>query len=74
MNKTRISWTDLTWNPVSGCSKVSPGCQNCYAEAGAWIGTTEMSSSVMSMAHEVYGEPGIERTECDVYKESIGRE
>lgn len=33
MNKTGISWTDLTWNPVSGCSKVSPGCQNCYAEA-----------------------------------------
>jgi len=35
MNKTGISWTDLTWNPVSGCSKVSPGCQNCYAEAWA---------------------------------------
>ena len=33
MNKTGISWTDLTWNPVSGCTKVSPGCQNCYAEA-----------------------------------------
>ena len=33
MNKTGISWTDLTWNPVSGCDKVSPGCQNCYAEA-----------------------------------------
>ena len=32
MNKTEISWTDLTWNPVTGCSKVSPGCQNCYAE------------------------------------------
>jgi protein gp37 len=35
MNKTGISWTDLTWNPVSGCTKVSPGCQNCYAEAWA---------------------------------------
>ena len=33
MNRTGISWTDLTWNPVSGCDKVSPGCQNCYAEA-----------------------------------------
>lgn len=32
MNETSISWTDITWNPVSGCSKVSPGCQNCYAE------------------------------------------
>ena len=33
MNKTGISWTDLTWNPISGCSKVSPGCKHCYAEA-----------------------------------------
>ncbi len=32
MNQTGISWTDYTWNPVSGCNKVSPGCQNCYAE------------------------------------------
>ena len=28
---TKISWTDETWNPVSGCTKVSPGCLNCYA-------------------------------------------
>lgn len=27
-----IEWTDRTWNPVRGCSRVSPGCQNCYAE------------------------------------------
>jgi protein gp37 len=27
-----IAWTDTTWNPVRGCSRVSPGCQNCYAE------------------------------------------
>ena len=30
--KTGISWTDATWSPVTGCSKVSPGCANCYAE------------------------------------------
>lgn len=29
---TKISWTSETWNPVTGCSKVSPGCANCYAE------------------------------------------
>lgn len=29
---TGIEWTDATWNPVSGCTKVSPGCDNCYAE------------------------------------------
>lgn len=28
-----IQWTDATWNPVTGCSKVSPGCAHCYAEA-----------------------------------------
>ena len=33
MNETKISWTDATWNPVHGCSKVSAGCDNCYAEA-----------------------------------------
>jgi protein gp37 len=32
MNKTSIEWTDYTWNPVTGCSKVSQGCKNCYAE------------------------------------------
>ena len=30
--QTGIEWTDATWNPVSGCVKVSPGCDNCYAE------------------------------------------
>ena len=29
---TRIEWTDVTWNPVRGCSRVSEGCKNCYAE------------------------------------------
>jgi len=27
-----IEWTDTTWNPVTGCQKISPGCKNCYAE------------------------------------------
>lgn len=30
--KTGIEWTDSTWNPVTGCTRVSPGCDNCYAE------------------------------------------
>ena len=30
-----IEWTDATWNPVTGCSKVSPGCAHCYAETFA---------------------------------------
>lgn len=32
---SKIEWTDATWNPVRGCSKVSPGCANCYAETFA---------------------------------------
>ena len=30
--KSRIEWTESTWNPVTGCNKISPGCKNCYAE------------------------------------------
>jgi protein gp37 len=33
MNATGIAWTDVTWNPMSGCEKVSEGCKFCYAEA-----------------------------------------
>ena len=31
-HKSNIEWTDATWNPVTGCSKVSDGCKHCYAE------------------------------------------
>jgi protein gp37 len=31
-NNTTIEWTDATWNPVTGCTKISAGCDNCYAE------------------------------------------
>jgi len=33
--KSSIEWTDATWNPVRGCTKVSPGCKHCYAEVFA---------------------------------------
>jgi protein gp37 len=32
MARSAIEWTESTWNPVTGCSKISPGCKNCYAE------------------------------------------
>lgn len=32
MSKTKISWTEETWNPTTGCTNTSPGCANCYAE------------------------------------------
>ena len=31
-DRSRIEWTDATWNPTTGCSKVSPGCKHCYAK------------------------------------------
>lgn len=39
-DKSAIEWTDATWNPVRGCTKVSAGCKNCYAETFAerWRG------------------------------------
>jgi protein gp37 len=36
MSKTKIEWTDRTWNPVTGCSQISPGCANCYAKTMAY--------------------------------------
>jgi protein gp37 len=39
-DNSRIEWTEATWNPVTGCDKVSPGCAHCYAETFAerWRG------------------------------------
>lgn len=38
--KSEIEWTDATWNPITGCTKIGPGCDNCYAErfAERWRG------------------------------------
>jgi protein gp37 len=40
-DKSAIEWTDATWNPVTGCTKISAGCDNCYAArfAERWRGT-----------------------------------
>ena len=35
MKKSKIEWTEKTWNPSAGCTKISSGCQNCYAETMA---------------------------------------
>ena len=32
MAQSTIEWTEMTWNPVTGCKKVSQGCKHCYAE------------------------------------------
>ena len=31
-NNSNIEWTKSTWNPLTGCTKISPGCKHCYAE------------------------------------------
>lgn len=50
---SKIEWTESTWNPVVGCTKVSPGCKNCYAEA--------MSKRLQAMGVKGY-ENGFELT------------
>jgi len=34
-SKSTIEWTDATWNPVRGCTQITPGCDNCYAKTFA---------------------------------------
>lgn len=45
MADTKIEWADKVWNPIAGCTKCSPGCENCYAERMAkrlyWMGMEE---------------------------------
>lgn len=45
-NSSKIEWTDATWNPVTGCTKVSDGCTNCYA--------VQMSRRLAAMGQEKY--------------------
>lgn len=51
---TAIEWTDSTWNPATGCSKVSPGCQNCYAErvANSLTNTPKYANGFKYTEHE----------------------
>lgn len=44
---TKIEWADTTWNPIVGCTKVSAGCKNCYAE--------RMAKRLVAMGQERYG-------------------
>ena len=46
MRTTKIEWTDKTWNPITGCTKISAGCTNCYAEV--------MSRRLQAMRQEKY--------------------
>ncbi|MGI8516659.1 MAG: DUF5131 family protein [Acidimicrobiia bacterium] len=56
MSKSAIEWTEHTWNPVTGCDKVSPGCDNCYAERMAArlqaMGSSRYSNGFQVTLHE----------------------
>ena len=44
--RSNIEWTEMTWNPVTGCVKVSQGCKHCYAE--------RMAKRLQAMGSERY--------------------
>jgi len=46
ISKSAIEWTESTWNPLTGCTKISPGCKHCYAE--------RMSKRLKAMGQEKY--------------------
>ncbi|GMT50032.1 MAG: hypothetical protein IEMM0008_1571 [bacterium] len=56
MAKSLIEWTSSTWNPLTGCTKVSPGCKNCYAERMALrlkaMGQKNYQNGFQLTAHE----------------------
>lgn len=53
-DRTGIEWTEVTWNPTTGCDRVSPGCDNCYALA--------MAKRLKAMGSERYQTDGDPRT------------
>lgn len=62
MKTTKIEWTDKTWNPITGCTKVSAGCVNCYAEIMSRrlkaMGQTKYKNGFkLSLHEEVLKEP-----------------
>jgi protein gp37 len=62
MKTTKIEWTDKTWNPVTGCTKISAGCAHCYAEIMASrlqaMGQVKYQNGFcLTMHEEVLGDP-----------------
>lgn len=81
MGSTSIEWADRVWNPLRGCSRISPGCANCYAEvmagrfAATW-GSPEIVrpdgtwSGVVSLVEEKLAEPLSWHGPCRVFVDS----
>lgn len=63
MGKTGIEWTDETWNPIAGCTPVSPGCTHCYAAT--------MARRLEAMGQEKYAGTAERRGSVDVFTGKI---
>jgi protein gp37 len=82
MTKSRIAWTERVWNPVTGCTKVSAGCKNCYAERIAHRYWGERKFTDVQMHSERLGAPLHWRkpsrifvnSMSDLFHESVRRE
>jgi len=85
MNKTTIEWTDYTWNPVTGCHKVSRGCKNCYAEVIAnrfWKGRSfrdvqmhsERLNEPLGMRHKLHDKSVFVCDVSDLFHEDVSFE
>lgn len=79
MQKTKIQWADYSWNPAVGCSKVSAGCANCYAETMVhrfpWMTGIEMRNTDNWIQGAAGGAPGSTRgfySEPDIDEIGIG--
>ena len=57
MAQSSIEWTEMTWNPTTGCDKISAGCKYCYAEV--------MTRRLMAMGIEKYKDGFKIRTHID---------
>lgn len=66
VTKTSIEWTEMTWNPVTGCDRVSPGCDNCYALA--------MARRLKAMGSKNYQTDGDPRTSGPGFGVAIHRQ
>lgn len=69
--QSTIEWTEQTWNPTTGCTKVSPGCKNCYAEVMARrlhaMGTPGYENEFNITVHEKRLEQPLQRKKPTVY-------
>jgi protein gp37 len=76
MKNTKIEWTETTWNPTTGCSKISEGCSNCYAERMAFrlnaMGSEKYRNNFRLTLHpELIDEPKSWKTPRTIFVNSM---